>query len=375
MASFIPPAALGSDMTATAVDALLEAVDDGGGVAFDGLEASATEDGYAFSTPDTDERGLSDADLRSVAANDIYVDNWYFWHAVAPQNDAEWAFLRWLEGADERTVEERYEALREGCSRSWGQLRLTAHRDDDGRRYELRHADDADRDREALQSHDDSAAAREIAKFDDRDRYRPLKTAPTLQRGWVFTDLSAPVFVRAVDFLYPATVANWYREREGDLDVTHWTEHTERQTGIFGLVKTWNRGEGHDHVDRVAEACCVDSQCVKRREWDYDKDTDLDVPRGEGEFPCREPCSVVLTAARQWTKLESEEPRTYEFELTPSEKEQLEDIVDAVADGEVEAIREADVYEGANQYRARYFRAKLFDEDGNLCGVPTDPEE
>jgi len=374
MAPFIPPAAFDSDMTATAVDALLEAVDDGGGVAFDGLEAAATGDGYAFSTPETDERGLSAADARTVAEDDVFVDNWYFWHAVAPQNEAEWSLLRWLEAADERPVPERYEALAAGHSRPWGQLRLTVRRSDDGRRYELRHEDDADRDREALASYDDPTAAREIAKFDDRDRYRPLKTAPTLRQGWVFADLSATEFVRAVDFLYPATVANWHREREGDLDVTHWTEHTERQTGIFGLVKTWDRGEGHDHVDRVAEACCVDSQCVKRREWDYDEDTDLDVPRGDGEFPCREPCSVVLTAARQWTKLDSEEPRTYEFELTPSEKEQLEDIVDAVADGEVESIREADVYEGANQYRARYLRAKLFDEDGNLGGVPTDPE-
>jgi hypothetical protein len=362
-------------MTDTAVDALLETVEDGDDVAFDGLSVAATGDGYTFSTPDTDAEGLTESELRDRAAATAAVDNWYFWHAVAPQHEAEWAFCRWVEGAEDRPVAERYDALAEGLSRSWGELHLTATLTDDGRRYDVRHEDDADADREELTTYEDPLDAREIAKFDDRDRYRPLKTAPTLQTGWSVTDLSATAFVDAVDFLYPATVHNWHREREGDLDVTHWAEHTERQTGIFGLVKTWNRGEGHEHVNRVAEACCRDSQCVKRREWDYDADTDLDVPRGDGEFPCREPCSVVLTAARQWTKLDSEDPRTYEFELTPSEKEQLEDIVDAVADGEVEAIREADVYEGANQYRARYFRAKLFDEDGNLCGVPTERDE
>jgi hypothetical protein len=83
----------------------------------------------------------------------------------------------------------------------------------------------------------------------------------------------------------------------------------------------------------------------------------------------------VLSAARQWTKLDGEGARTYEFELTPSEKEQLEAIVDAVADGRIDDIREADLYEGANRYRARYLRAKRFDDEGNLDGVPTDPED
>jgi hypothetical protein len=117
----------------------------------------------------------------------------------------------------------------------------------------------------------------------------------------------------------------------------------------------------------------VDSQCLKRREWAFDDERSLDADPGEGAFPCREPCSLVVAAARKWTTLEREESRTYEFELTPSEKEQLEAIVDAVADGRVDEIREADVYEGANRYRARFLRAKRFDEHGNLSGTPTEP--
>ncbi|TKX77681.1 hypothetical protein EXE53_25295, partial [Halorubrum sp. SD626R] len=131
---------------------------------------------------------------------------------------------------------------------------------------------------------------------------------------------------------------------------------------------------GHEHVNWGAEACCDDSQCLKRREWEYDADTELDVDGGDGAFPCREPCSVVVSAARKWTRLESEQPRTYEFELTPSEKEQVEDIIDAVADGRIDEIREADTKEGANRYRARFLRAKRFDDEGNLGGVPTDED-
>jgi len=31
--------------------------------------------------------------------------------------------------------------------------------------------------------------------------------------------------------------------------VTHWRETMARQSGIYGVVKTWDRGEGHEHVD------------------------------------------------------------------------------------------------------------------------------
>ncbi|RXK49524.1 DR2241 family protein [Halorientalis pallida] len=360
-------------MTETAVRRLAEAASEDG-VDCDGLRATATDAGYRFRTPDIDREGLTEAEFREVATDNItYVTNWDFWTRVAPDAPADSAYLRWLEGAEDRSVPERYDRLAEGVTREWGQLRLTVERDDDGRRrYEVRHVDDTDATAEDLDHHEDPLDARQIAKHDERDRYRPLKTAPTLRSGWVFPDLDPTELVSTVDFFYPATVVNWHREREDDLDVDHWRATMERQSGIYGVVQTWDRGEGYEHVNWVAEACCDDSQCLKRREWQYDEETDLDVDGGDGEFPCREPCSLVVSAARQWTKLEGEQSRTYEFELTPSEKEQLEAIVDAVAEGRSDEIREADVYDDANRYRTRFLRAKLFDDDGNLCGVETE---
>ncbi|QPV63865.1 hypothetical protein I7X12_04330 [Halosimplex litoreum] len=376
------------------VAAVAEAAADG--IEFDGFAAEREGEGYVLATDEGSKRVVHDDDL-SDAATDYaaHVTNWYFWHAEAPQADERWAFLRWLERADDERVPDRYDALEAGVTREWGQLRITVTADETGtRRYELRHVDDADADPADLDDHDDPLDARDIAKHDDRDRYRPLKTAPTLQTGWRFPDLSPTDLVTAVERFYPATVANWYRERAGDqgepadgtsgedrpasreadLDVTHWRDTVDRQSGIYGVVKTWDRGEGYEHVNWVAEACCDDSQCLKRREWEYDEETDLDVDGGDGEFPCREPCSVVVSAARRWTKLEGEQSRTYEFELTPSEKEQVEAIVDAVADGRADEIREADVKDDANRYRARFLRAKRFDDEGNLSGVPTEPE-
>jgi hypothetical protein len=370
------------------VDAVAEVAGDG--IDFDGLRVEESGDGYAFQTPATERSGLDEDELRAVTADSPFVTNWYYWHALAPQKDDGWAFLRWVEGATDRGVPERYEALADGASREWGQLEITATLAGDGeRQYELHHVDDAGTGPDALDTYTDPLEARSIAKYDDDGQYRPLKTVPSLQTGWRFVDLDGADLVAAVDFFYPATITNWHLERgaegsgapaeragaerhgsrEGGLDVSNWHETMERQTGIYGLIQTWDRGEGHEHVEWVAEACCDDSQCLKRREWQYDDETELDAPGGDGAFPCREPCSLVIAAARKWTKLESEEPQTYEFELTPSEKEQLEEIVDAVADGRTDEIRDADVYDGANRYRARFLRAKLFDEDGHLPAV------
>jgi len=348
-------------MNETAVEALADAAV--GGVDCDGLTAARTDEGFVFETPATAHSGLSAAQFRSVAAeNEAYVTNWYVWTHRAPDDDADRAFLRWLEGADDRPVPERYDALRDGRTREWGQVLVTVTRDGHGRRrYDLRHAADADADRSTLTTYDDPLDARAIAKRDPKGRYRPLKTAPTLQRGWRFPDLTGEEVVAAVDFFYPATVANWYRERTGDLDVTHYRETADRQTGIYDIVDELDA----DAVSWMAEACCADSECLKRREWDEDADTPLGVLRGDGEFPCREPCSLLIAAAREWAKRERESTRTYEFELTPSEKAQIEEIVDAVADGRIDDIREADAGDGANRFRARYLRAKLF-EDGEL---------
>jgi hypothetical protein len=379
------------DLPSDAFDAVLDALDEldpGEPLRFEGFSVArgteGTDEELPGGSPDeyvladgSRPTGMSERDLHEALAERApAVTDWYVFERVVGEFGPRRAFLRWIEDADGETVATRYAALAAGIERAWGELKITATLTDRGeRRYDVRHADDAGVPVDELDAYDDPLDARDLVTFDERGRYRPLKTAPSLAGGWVFPDLGPRELYETVETIYPATVANWHREREGELDVNHWRETMERQSGIYGVVKTWDRGEGYEHVNWVAEACCDDSQCLKRREWEYDDETDLDVDGGDGAFPCREPCSVVVSAARKWTRLESEQPRTYEFELTPSEKEQVEEVIDAVADGRIDEIREADTKEGANRFRTRFLRAKLFDDEGNLGGVPTDPDE
>lgn len=346
-------------MTSSSISLLLDRATDG--VDTDEITLRRTEEGYWLSVTGTSYEHLSEEDVHTIlSSHPAVLREWRFWHVEAPQGPARWAFLRWLEDADGTLPPNR---LAEETQRIWGQLCLTIRLDDEeGRAYEVRHVDDADQPSESLIMHTDPLDARELAKYDDNGQYRPLSTAPTLQTGWVFSGLDPAALLRTVDLFYPATIANWHRERTGELDVTHWTEATNRQTGIYAVTSELRESS----VDWVAEACCVDSQCLKRRQWEERADRELPVPRGDGAFPCREPCSLVIAAARKWALLEREDEHAYTFHLTPSEKEQLETLLDAVAEETVDDIREADVGNGANRYRARFLRAKRRDERGPL---------
>lgn len=360
-----------SELSPTQLAAFRETLTEGP-IDHDGLavDFDADEDTYHIETP-AQQTSVAADELSTVAAEQAaYITNWYF-YTQQVGSERKQAFCRWLETAADHPVPDRYAALESGIDREWGELAITTTVAADGtRRYEVRHVDDSDADAAALTTHSDPFDARDIGTLDADGRYRPLRTAPSLQSGWIFPDLTADEVYEAVEAFYPATVVNWHREQRGELDIDHWRDEQDRQSGIYNLITVLP----DEAVEWAAAACCDDSQCLKRREWQLSEEEPLDAEGGDGVFPCREPCSMVVAAGREWAKLEREDTRTYEFALTPSEKEQIEAIIDAVADDTADEIREADVSEGANRYRARYLREKRFDDDGNLSGTPTHPD-
>jgi len=358
-------------LSETQLAAFSETLSDGD-IDHDGLAAEydADENTYHIETPNR-QISVSADGLPVDAEQAAYITNWHF-YTQQVGSEIKQAFCQWLELADEHPVPDRYAALESGIEREWGQLSITTTIAEDGtRHYELRHVDDSNAEVDALTAHTDPFDARDIGTLDADDRYRPLRTAPSLKQGWIFPDLTANEVYEAVEAFYPATIVNWYREGRGELDIDHWRDEQDRQSGIYNLITVLP----DEAVDWAAAACCDDSQCLKRREWQLSEDEPLDAEGGDGTFPCREPCSMVVAAGREWAKLEREKTQTYEFELTPTKKEQLEAIIDVVADDDVDEIREADVKNGANRYRVRYLREKRFDDDGNLSGTLTHPEE
>ena len=331
------------------------------GVSLDGLVVERTPAGYTVSV-----NGVASTDLGEVEATEQlrevpeHVENWAFWQRVGGVGSARRAFLRFCEhaGAIEH-ADDRHAALADGLERTWGQLVVRTSLTGDGdRRYSLRHERDRERPESALERVADLPTLRDLARRDESGAYRPLRTAPTLQCGWVHTDLDHETLVRAVETVYPATIANWHREREGRLDVTHWDETATRQTGIYEVVGDLPRPA----VDWLAAACCDDEACVKRREWDAAAADPLEVPRGEGTIPCREPCSVAIAAARQFAIQELETEREWTTSLTRSEVGQLISLLEETTTA-ADSPRAGAVAEPTNQYRLRYLRAKRFGDE------------
>jgi hypothetical protein len=131
-----------------------------------------------------------------------------------------------------------------------------------------------------------------------------------LPTGWVAPVADAAALYRTVEAVYPAAVADWHRERQGDLAPTDWASTAARQTGIYETL-----GSVDDDVLAASiEACCGD--CARRRAWDAgsadahpdassadEKPADAHPPDAGSAGPCAEPCPFLLAAVHEFREL------------------------------------------------------------------------
>ena len=76
-----------------------------------------------------------------------------------------------------------------------------------GHDFSLRHLKDSDIYESQLKLYEHPEAAREIARYDAKGNYRPLKTAPNLRRGWLLQLRNIEEMALALDFFYPAALS------------------------------------------------------------------------------------------------------------------------------------------------------------------------
>ena len=93
------------------------------------------------------------------------------------------------------------------------------------------HRDDARR--ADLTVYRDAEAAVAIARYDDAEAYRPLKTAPNLRHGWSLILPDAAAVRVALDLFYPGRLPAYVAWRRGTLKATPLRETLERQTGMY----------------------------------------------------------------------------------------------------------------------------------------------
>jgi sirohydrochlorin cobaltochelatase len=130
---------------------------------------------------------------------------------------------------------------------------------------------------------------------DAAGRFRPLRAAPNLRPGWIYAAQNVEGLVLALDYLYPAELANWQLWRGGNLPLTPWRTTAERQSGRFRVVRELDS----DGIDELVAQTCRPG-CLKQRLWSPASETILERP---GEIPllCPEACNFLVSQAR--TKL------------------------------------------------------------------------
>ena len=142
------------------------------------------------------------------------------------------------------------------------------------------------------------ADALNIAKYDAQGAFRPLKSAPTLRRGWRMDLTSEAELLQALDFFYPAALANWQKPK-----ITHLRETLQRQTGMYRITGLLT----DDEVQDLVETYCCDDRCLRKILWPVNETAPLRLqkrPAERGTIPlnCCEACNLVVAAARTVVK-------------------------------------------------------------------------
>jgi hypothetical protein len=141
--------------------------------------------------------------------------------------------------------------------------------------------------------------ARSLAQFTAAGEFRPLKAAPTLQRGWRIETLTDARLEQALNGLYPGALADWHAAQSPDPPVTDYRACAERQSGMYRITAKLSDAQAAVVISRSCDA----ANCLKRRLW-LVTGLERDPAGAKSLIPCLEPCAVLLEQARKAARAE-----------------------------------------------------------------------
>jgi len=169
-------------------------------------------------------------------------------------------------------------------------------RSSDGSGYLVHHRDDSPDD-SGLHRLATAAEARDMASTSESGEFRPLRTAPTLRRGWLAEPATSEELLEILDAIYPASAANWIAYESGERDPVPFRETVARQTKSRATP-----AELPDSViNRIMRDLCARG-CLRRIGWAIDDSCPTArIRRGSREIPlvCLEACPFAIAAAEE----------------------------------------------------------------------------
>jgi sirohydrochlorin cobaltochelatase len=179
-----------------------------------------------------------------------------------------------------------------------------------GEGVRLSHEDDVGHSGLAVST--DPHEAIQIVRYDDAGKYRPLKTAPNLRRGWRIDLTTRSEILLALDFLYPGALATAEADRRNLLEPVDLRRTLARQSGMYAVVRKIDDAQAQALVQNV---CRGDPGCLRRILWNISSDCALSESLVEGTLKvpdsvpliCAEACNLLVAAGRDVVKGKSAE--------------------------------------------------------------------
>ncbi len=180
--------------------------------------------------------------------------------------------------------------------------------------FALSHRDDSGRD--GLEIHRKAEAAVELARYDDADRYRALKTAPNLRHGWLLIVNQLEQARLALEYFYPGRAAAYRAQEKDELRTTPLRETLARQTGMYRVAAGISDEQANELVGNF---CRSNGGCLRTILWKrdaagrvpstllpevkFDPQSDQ-TGQGERALPllCQEACNLLVAEARNLVK-------------------------------------------------------------------------
>ena len=176
-------------------------------------------------------------------------------------------------------------------------------------RFTLRHIEDAAAS--GLTIYSNPEAAREIARLDAAGEFRPIKTAPTLKRGWQLELSSLAELQLALEFFYPAAVGMAHAQETGTLKPVPLRDLLGRQTGMYRFANSITDDQANE---LIGQCCATATKCLRRITFPLDVAQSLSGPASSklsdeaghvagqsNTIPllCMEACNHIVSAARK----------------------------------------------------------------------------
>jgi hypothetical protein len=219
--------------------------------------------------------------------------------------------------------------------------------------FTLRHVADRDAPWEALRPIT-LAEVRKTAMYNSAKDFRPLSASPDLPRGWRLECANPDELWRAMQQLYPGSIADWWAAESIPAPQTNYRAFTNRQSGMYRITQLLSDQQAAD----VTRAACAPQFCLKRRLWSVDG-LSADEPAAKSSIPCLEPCAILLELARKGARIEQEEKMA--LELSKSDFESMLGAVAKLTSSNTNAIGgpAGDIASSTNPRRLQLLLEKL----------------